>query len=132
MTMNSAVAGRRGRETVRLLLRAEGAVALLLSLAAYSALGYSWWLFALTLLAPDLAMLGYLRDPATGALVYNLAHTYALALPLALAGFYLGSALAAAPGLIWIAHIGLDRMLGYGLKYSTAFGHTHLGVKGGR
>ena len=58
--------------------------------------------------------------------VYNLAHTYALALPLALAGFYLGSAVAAALGPIWIAHIDFDRMLGYGLKSPTQFKDTHL------
>jgi Domain of unknown function (DUF4260) len=81
----------------------------------------------LLLLAPDLAMLAYLAGPRAGALVYNLAHTYALALPLALAGFFVGSAVASALALIWIAHIGLDRMLGYGLKYASGFGDTHLG-----
>ena len=126
MTMNSAVAGRRGRETVRLLLRAEGAVALLLSLAAYSALGYSWWLFALTLLAPDLAMLGYLRDPATGALVYNLAHTYLAPFILALVGYVAGLPVLVALAAVWAAHIGLDRLLAFGLKYPTAFQNTHL------
>ena len=126
MTMNSAVAGRRGRETVRLLLRAEGAVALLLSLAAYNALGYSWWLFALTLLAPDLAMLGYLRDPATGALVYNLAHTYLAPFILALVGYVGGLPVLVALAAVWAAHIGLDRLLAFGLKYPTAFQNTHL------
>jgi len=126
MTMNSAVAGRRGRETVRLLLRAEGAVALLLSLAAYSALGYSWWLFALTLLAPDLAMLGYLRDPATGALVYNLAHTYLAPFTLVLIGYLGGFPVLLALAAVWAAHIGLDRLLAYGLKYPAAFKDTHL------
>jgi len=126
MTMNSAVAGRRGRETVRLLLRAEGAVALLLSLAAYSALGYSWWLFALTLLAPDLAMLGYLRDPATGALVYNLAHTYLAPFTLVHIGYLGGFPVLLALAAVWAAHIGLDRLLAYGLKYPAAFKDTHL------
>ena len=126
MTMDSAVAERRGRETVRLLLRAEGAVALLLSLAAYSALGYSWWLFALTLLAPDLAMLGYLRDPATGALAYNLAHTYLAPFILALVGYVGGLPVLVALAAVWAAHIGLDRLLAFGLKYPTAFQNTHL------
>ena len=126
MTMDSAVAERRGRETVRLLLRAEGAVALLLSLAAYSALGYSWWLFALTLRDPDLAMLGYLRDPATGALVYNLAHTYLAPFILALVGYVAGLPVLVALAAVWAAHIGLDRLLAFGLKYPTAFQNTHL------
>ena len=126
MTMDSAVAERRGRETVRLLLRAEGAVALLLSLAAYSALGYSWWLFALTLLAPDLAMLGYLRDPATGALVYNLAHTYLAPFTLVHIGYLGGFPVLLALAAVWAAHIGLDRLLAYGLKCPAAFKDTHL------
>jgi hypothetical protein len=116
---------------VRAVLRLEGAAAFAAAVALYGHAGFSWPLFALLFLAPDLAMLAYLLGPRAGALVYNLAHTYALALPLALAGFYLGSALVAALGLIWIAHIGLDRMLGYGLKYRSGFGDTHLGRIGG-
>jgi Domain of unknown function (DUF4260) len=112
---------------VRAVLRLEGAAALAAAIALYAHAGLSWPLFALLLLAPDLAMLAYLAGPRAGALVYNLAHTYALALPLALAGFFVGSAVASAPALIWIAHIGLDRMLGYGLKYASGFGDTHLG-----
>jgi hypothetical protein len=53
--------------------------------------------------------------------------TYALALALTLVGFFVGVPAAAAGGLIWIAHIGFDRALGYGLKYPTGFGDTHLG-----
>jgi hypothetical protein len=120
-------AARPASGGVRAVLRVEGAAALAVAVALYAHASFSWPLFALLFLAPDLAMLAYLIGPRSGALVYNLAHTYALALPLALAGFYLGSALAAAPGLIWIAHIGLDRMLGYGLKYESGFGDTHLG-----
>jgi hypothetical protein len=112
---------------VRTVLRLEGAAALAVALALYAHAGFSWPLFALLFLAPDLAMLAYLIGPRAGALVYNLAHTYAFAVPLALAGFYLGSAVAAALGLISVAHIGLDRMLGYGLKYESGFGDTHLG-----
>ncbi len=112
---------------VRAVLRLEGAAAFAAAVALYGYAGFSWPLFALLFLAPDLAMLAYLIGPRAGAFVYNLAHTYALALPLALAGFYLGSAVAAALGLIWIAHIGFDRMLGYGLKYASGFGDTHLG-----
>ena len=89
-----------------------------------------WPAFALFFLAPDLAMLAYLFGPRAGALGYNLAHTYAFALLLALAGFFAGVPIAAAGGLIWAAHIGFDRALGYGLKYPTGFGDTHLGRAG--
>jgi hypothetical protein len=37
------------------------------------------------------------------------------------------SQLALVASLIWFAHIGCDRALGYGLKYSQGFGYTHLG-----
>jgi Domain of unknown function (DUF4260) len=117
---------------VRVLLRLEGAAAFAAAVALYAHAGFSWPVFALCFLAPDLAMLGYLAGPRAGAALYNLAHTYALALPLAAAGFFGGPPLLAAAGLILIAHIGFDRALGFGLKYSTAFGDTHLGGVGRR
>src|SRR5271168_3956290 len=112
---------------VKAILRLEGAAAFAAAIALYAHAGFSWPLFALLLLAPDLAMLAYLGGPRAGAAAYNLVHTYALALPLALAGYLLASPIACALGLIWIAHIGMDRMLGYGLKYPTGFSDTHLG-----
>jgi len=102
------------------------------ALALYAHAGFSWLIFALFLLAPDLSMLGYLAGPRVGAALYNLVHTYVLALLLTLAGFLGAQPTLAAAGLILIAHIGLDRALGYGLKYSTAFGHSHLGRIGRR
>jgi Domain of unknown function (DUF4260) len=117
---------------VRLLLRLEGLAALAVSLALCAHAGYSWPVFALFLLAPDLSMLGYLAGPRAGAAAYNLFHTYVLALALTLAGFFGALPALTAAGLILIAHIGLDRALGYGLKYSTAFGDTHLGRSGRR
>ena len=112
---------------VRELLRLEGFAELAAALALYAHAGFSWLAFALFFLAPDLSMLGYLAGPRAGATIYNLVRTYALALPLALAGFIGGVPIAAAGGLILIAHIGFDRALGYGLKYPTGFGDTHLG-----
>jgi Domain of unknown function (DUF4260) len=117
---------------VRILLRLEGAAAFAAALALYAHAGFSWPIFALLLLSPDLSMLAYLAGPRTGTAVYNLMHTYALALPLTLAGFFGAVPALAAAGLILIAHIGLDRALGFGIKYSTAFGDTHLGRSGRR
>jgi hypothetical protein len=116
----------------RTLLRLEGFAAFAAALAFYAQAKFSWPAFALFFLAPDLAMLAYLAGPRAGAIAYNLAHTYALALALTLAGFFVDEPLAAAGGLIWIAHIGFDRALGYGLKYPTGFGDTHLGRIGRR
>ena len=126
MPTDATVSIRQGREAVRLIMRVEGAVALVLSLAAYDALGFSWWLFAATLLVPDLAMIGYLRDPRNGARIYNLAHTYVAPFLLALVGYLAGPPLLLALATVWAAHIGLDRLLGFGLKYPTAFQDTHL------
>jgi Domain of unknown function (DUF4260) len=117
---------------VRAILRLEGAATLAAAVALYGHFGLSWLAFVLLLLAPDLAMLAYLIGPRAGAAAYNLVHAYALALPLALAGYFFASPAALAVGLIWIAHIGMDRMLGYGLKYETGFNDTHLGSIGKR
>ncbi len=113
--------------SVRATLRLEGAAALAAAAALYAHAGFSWPLFAALFLAPDLAMLGYLVGPRLGAGAYNVAHTYALALPLALAGLFMGRPAVVAVALTWVAHIGFDRALGYGLKYSSGFGDTHLG-----
>ncbi len=112
---------------VRTLLQLEGLTAFAAALAIYAHAGFSWAAFALFFLAPDLSMLAYIAGPRAGAIGYNCVHTYALPLLLTLAGFAGGVPVAAAGGLIWAAHIGLDRLLGYGLKYPTAFGDTHLG-----
>jgi hypothetical protein len=109
------------------LLRLEGLAVLFAAVAAYAWLGGSWTQFALLLLAPDLAMIGYRFGPAVGAAAYNAVHTTLAPAALGAVGLALGAPEMQALALIWIAHIGLDRALGYGLKYSTGFGDTHLG-----
>ncbi|WP_307655580.1 DUF4260 domain-containing protein [Variovorax paradoxus] len=122
MSLEQAVVGG-----VRALLRVEGAVVLAASLAAYAQFGAGWGVFALWLLAPDLAMLGYLAGPRIGAAFYNATHSYLGAVALLAIGALAAIPWAVAGGLIWCAHIGLDRALGYGLKYGAGFGATHLG-----
>lgn len=112
---------------VRSLLRIEAACVLAGAVILYAHLNFSWALFALLCLAPDLSMLGYLAGPRTGAFSYNLVHTYLLPALIAGAGYGLGNDPALALALIWIAHIAFDRLLGFGLKYPTRFGDTHLG-----
>lgn len=116
---------------VRTLLRVEGLTVLVLSVGAYAQWsGQSWGLFAALFLLPDLSMLGYLRGPRVGAGVYNLVHTYVGPALLGSAGlFWLGS-LWLGVALIWAAHIGADRLIGYGLKLPANFQSTHLGVIG--
>ena len=111
----------------RLLLHLEGAALLVASIVLY--FGYAgghWLLFVALLLAPDLAMLGYLAGPRLDAAAYNLVHAIVLPAALALAGLALGQPLPLQLGLIWLAHIGMDRAVGYGLKYPTAFKDTHM------
>lgn len=111
------------------LQRLEGLVVLAFGIAAYAWLGQSWLVFGLLFLAPDLFMLGYLRSAPVGALTYNLGHTYVAPALLALLGFLVGP-LAFGLAAIWVAHIGFDRMLGYGLKLNGGFEQTHLGLIG--
>jgi Domain of unknown function (DUF4260) len=110
----------------RALLHAEGLAVLAGAVALYLEADYGWLLFALLFLAPDLSMLAYLGGLSTGALVYDVAHTYVLAIALGVAGVLAESELATQLALIWFAHIGLDRMVGYGLKYPSGFKDTHL------
>jgi len=91
---------------------------------------YSWLLFALLFLVPDISMLGYLANPKIGAICYNAVHTYVGPVVLGFIGLTAGIPVCVAIALIWAAHIGFDRVLGYGLKYPTAFGDTHLGTIG--
>jgi hypothetical protein len=112
------------------LLRAEGLVLLAAAGAAYAYQGHPAWLFALAFLLPDIAMLGYLRGSRLGAALYNLGHTTLLAAPIAFAGWIMAASLPEALGLIWLGHIGFDRLMGYGLKQASAFGDTHLGRHG--
>jgi len=115
---------------VRSALRAEGALALAASAYAYHLAGLGWGTFALLFLLPDVSMLGYLANRRFGAVCYNIGHSY---LTPAAAGTVMLAAgwTAWAPlVLIWFAHIGFDRLMGYGLKYPQAFGATHLGWRG--
>ena len=108
------------------LLRVEGAAALVVSCAAYHELHGSWLLFFAVFLWPDLFMVGYLANARLGASLYNLAHTYAGPLLLGAAALFEQWHHALLFAVIWTAHSGFDRMLGYGLKYPTFFKDTHL------
>jgi hypothetical protein len=111
-------------------LRLEGGVLLAGSLIAFSATHQPWWLVPLTILVPDLLALGYLGGTRLGAHLYNLAHSTILPAAVVGLGWWQGRPLVLALGLVWLAHIGADRLLGYGLKYGDNFQHTHLGQLG--
>lgn len=108
-------------------LRMDGLVLLVATLILFNSTDQHWWWVPVLLFLPDLFMAGYIRSTQTGALLYNLGHSYFLPTLLALCAWRSDRPLLLAIGLIWLAHIGMDRTLGYGLKYDDDFKHTHLG-----
>jgi hypothetical protein len=113
---------------VRRWLRLEGLTVLAAAILVYFRSGHSWLLFVVLFLTPDISFVGYIWGPRVGAVIYNIFHSYIV--PVAFGcGMWMAGRSIAIP-LIWTAHIGFDRLLGYGLKYPTGFGDTHLGKLG--
>ena len=109
------------------LLRLEGLCYAVAALLIYWQQGFSWWMFAFLILVPDVSMLGYFAGPRVGAICYNIVHATPLTWALLIFGYFTNNTFALPIALIWFAHIGIDRVLGYGLKYATGFKDTHLG-----
>jgi hypothetical protein len=114
----------------RLLLRLEGAAVFCGAVFFYWRLDGSWLWFVVLFLAPDLSFFAYLVSPRVGAIAYNAVHTTLGPLALLALAAWRGWALGEDIALIWLAHVGIDRALGYGLKYGAGFGDTHLGRLG--
>jgi hypothetical protein len=114
----------------RVILRLEGAALLVGAAFFFWRLDGSWILFAVLFLAPDLSFLAYRVSPRVGAIGYNAVHSTLGPFVLLAASAGLAWALGERLALIWLAHVGFDRALGYGLKYAAAFGDTHLGRAG--
>jgi hypothetical protein len=108
------------------LLRLEGLAVAAGALALYFDAGYGWLVLLLLILAPDLSALGYLAGKRVGAVTYDLAHTYVWPVALGVGGVLTESGTAVQLALVWLVHIGADRLLGYGLKYPTGFKDTHI------
>lgn len=111
----------------RRFLQVEGAVLFGAMLFLFNSTHQNWWLVLVLLFLPDLFMAGYAGSSKLGALLYNIGHTYLLPTMLVLYGVHNHRPFILGIGLIWLAHIGMDRVLGYGLKYDDNFKHTHLG-----
>lgn len=114
----------------KLVLRVEGVLLLIAALYFYDYFDYSWSTFAIFFLLPDVSFLGYLAGNKIGAIVYNFAHSSIGAIICIILSQLLSMELFLIVGLIWTAHIGFDRALGYGLKYAAGFAQTHLGIIG--
>jgi hypothetical protein len=110
--------------------RVENAALAAAALAAFVDLGFSWWWLLALFLLFDVSMVGYARDPRLGAWTYNAVHSYLGPGGVAVAGIASGARWAMFLALTWAFHIGVDRLLGYGLKFRDRFTHTHLGEVG--
>jgi uncharacterized protein DUF4260 len=112
---------------LRILLRLEGLALFVGMTLLYAVWDGSWWVYAILFFAPDLSFAGYLAGARAGAMVYNAVHSYLAPMALMVTGFAMAAPLVLSIAMIWLAHIGIDRALGYGLKYQAGFGFTHLG-----
>jgi hypothetical protein len=108
------------------LLRLEGLAVVAAAVTLYFHQDFGWIIFVALILAPDLSFAGYAFGPRVGAIAYDAVHTEIFAVALGTMGIVADSSAATKVALIWLAHIGADRLLGYGLKYPTAFEDTHL------
>ncbi len=115
---------------MRWLLRLEGVAIFMFSLMAYEFMGFEWGFFILVFLIPDLSLFAYFHSARVGAIAYNTMHSYVLPLMIFAYGIFVSSAIAEKLAIIWIAHIGFDRALGFGLKYSRGYKFTHFGKRG--
>lgn len=111
---------------IKTLVKFEGIATFLVCLYFYWQLNASWLYFFLLWLVPDISMIGYLRNKRIGAFIYNFAHNYVLGLLIVFLGLLQNNNFITSLGLILVSHIGLDRFLGYGLKYTSGFGDTHI------
>ena len=114
----------------RFWLRIEGLAILAAGVGLFLQLG--GWLVAMIplILVVDVSMAGYLAGPRPGALLYNLFHNWAIGVAVLALAWWLASPPIGLAGAILVAHTGMDRAAGYGLKYPTAFADTHLGRLG--
>lgn len=113
-------------------LKSEELIMFVLGIFAFNQLCFVWWWFLVLFLVPDISMLGYLVNPKIGAITYNLFHHKGIAILLYVLGVFLKMEIIELIGVILFSHASFDRILGYGLKYSTSFHDTHLGKIGNK
>ena len=126
MTNLEAVQQSKNILSPGILLRLEGLAVLGLAVFVYGRLEYSWLVFLLLFLWPDIAIVAYAVNKDWGTAVYNLLHTYTLPIILLIISILLPWTFGIQFAIIWFAHIGMDRLFGYGLKYTSEFKDTHL------
>lgn len=115
---------------MKALLKLEEFAQFGLSIFLFCQLSFAWWWFPALILLPDISMIGYLVNSRIGAYIYNLFHHKALGILIGIIGFLLGNQVLMLAGIILFGHASMDRLMGYGLKYTNSFKHTHLGTIG--
>jgi len=125
-TMSNTQIEAKSMSIQRMMLSLEGLTVFISSIAAYGFIGGNWWLFALLLLSPDLVFIIYAMNKVAGTHAYNVVHSYSLPVALGILSLIGGWQLGLTLAIIWFAHIGMDRTIGYGLKYVSDFKDTHL------
>ena len=112
--------------TINKIVRIENGCAFAISFYIYMLLDFPIWLFFVLLLVPDITMIGYVINKEIGAVVYNFGHSLISPLVILLSYFYFSKDYLLMISIIWIAHIFMDRLLGFGLKYGDSFNKTHI------
>ena len=115
---------------MKYILKIEECLMLLLALFAFYEYDLAWWKFFAFILLPDVGMVGYLFNARVGAITYNFTHHKGIAILIFILGSYFSNQPLLITGIILFAHSSLDRILGYGLKFSNNFSNTHLGIIG--
>jgi hypothetical protein len=116
--------------SVRTWLRLEGLAAFGAGLVLFGATGGNWLFIVPLLLVPDISAVGFLAGPRVGTFTYNLFHNWVPGIVTLGIGMWLSSPAVMLAAAILIAHVGMDRMVGYGLKLPSSFHDTHLGRMG--
>ncbi len=110
------------------LLKLEELAMFMASIYALYLYEVPWWAYLLLILGPDIGMIGYVINPKVGAFTYNLFHHKGVAVAVGLLGFLTASDEMLLSGIVLFGHSSMDRIFGYGLKFTDAFKNTHLGT----
>jgi hypothetical protein len=118
------------KQDMKNIIRLEELAMFLLSILMFAESGFEWWWFPALLLLPDISMIGYVIDNQVGAYCYNLFHHKGIAILIFAMGFLSAEPILVLMGAILFGHSSMDRILGYGLKFTDSFKNTHLGPIG--
>jgi hypothetical protein len=127
MTQTQETATNKTISQPRIFAHVNGLALFVGSIVAYGIFSGDWLAFIILLLVPDVSMIGYMLNTTIGAWLYNIVHSYALAIVAMMIGYAIGVDAVISIGLILMAHVGMDQAVGYGYKYAEEeFSDTHF------